>query len=404
MDSKNPNTWWGPPKKFSTEYEERKISWLELFYDLVYVIAISKITHLLASHLTPSGLLDYIYFFSMIFWGWVNGSLHHDLHGSSGLRTMLMTLWQMMIVAALIVTISSNPGHLLFNATIAVMALQLYITYLWWSVGIYDKEHRKLNKPYTFFYLASLALMFLTLFLEQPYIRIVFYITLILNFIPPFIVYRVLRRRSVDFSLSGSMTERLGLFTIIIFGEVVLGVINGIGELNQLDFNIILHFALSILIVFSLWWIFFTLISDKPCKKGFQNSSLMQIFYIPTLMALGGIGVAFGGLFKSALHEGEEPAHLMKIIFSLAIGIFLLGINILLHYLEYPPHYKAFKKRIRQIIFITILLLFSAVAATNLSLLAFLSTIWMLLIFLIIAINYRWYTIEGNPGSKQQQS
>lgn len=401
MKIKKSDTWWGPPKKFSTAYEERKISWLELFYDLVYVIAISKITHHLASHLNPSGLLDYIYFFAMIFWGWLNGSLHHDLHGSSGLRTMLMTLWQMTIVAALVVTIGSNPQNLLFNATIAVMALQLFITYLWWSVGIYDKEHRKLNKPYTFFYLASLALMFLTLFLEQPYIRIVFYITLILNFIPPFITYRILRRQSVDFSLSNSMTERLGLFTIIIFGEVVLGVINGVGELNQLSLGIMLHFALSILIVFSLWWIFFTLVSDKPCKKGFQNSSLMQVFYIPTLMALGIIGVAFSGLFESALHSEKEQAHLMKIIFSLAVSIFLLGINILLHYLEYPPHYKAFKKRIRSIVFIATASLLFPMTVTNLSLLVYLGIIWAILMALIIAINYSWYSMEGNDGTKQ---
>jgi len=64
---KNSNVWWGPPKKFSTHVEERKISWLELFYDLVYVIAISKITYYLSGHPNVSGFLDYTYFFAMIF-------------------------------------------------------------------------------------------------------------------------------------------------------------------------------------------------------------------------------------------------------------------------------------------------------------------------------------------------
>src|SRR5882757_6657392 len=115
MKFTNSNIWWGPPKKFATTFNERKISWLELFYDLVYVIAISKITHQLAYHPGFSGLLDYVYLFSMIFWGWLNGSMYHDLHSSPGIRTRLITLWQMMIVAALIVTLSGRPETIIYR-------------------------------------------------------------------------------------------------------------------------------------------------------------------------------------------------------------------------------------------------------------------------------------------------
>lgn len=389
----NTSDWWGPPKKFSTQSEERKISWLELFYDLVYVIAISKITHHLATHFNVSGFLDYTYFFAMIFWGWLNGSQYHDLHGTTGLRTILMTLWQMLIVAGLVVTIGSSPQNLVFNATIAVMALQLFITYLWWSVGIYDKEHRKLNKPYTFFYLASFALMFVTLFLEQPYLRIVFYITLIFNFIPPFVVHRILRRRHLDFSLSASMTERLGLFTIIIFGEVVLGVINGVSALNQISVQIGINFVLAILIVFALWWLFFTLVSDRPCKKGFQKSSLMQIFYIPTLMSLGIISVAFSGLFENDFHPENSQTNLIKTGFGVAICIFLLGVSILLYFLEYTHKFEGFKKRIQRILFVTIIS-FAILTSINIhfSLPVYLGTILSIILIAIIALNRSWWT------------
>ncbi len=143
--------WWGAPKKFSIEKEERKISWLELFYDLVYVIAISTITHYVAQQFSINALLDYFYLFVIIFWGWLNGSLYHDLHGTEGLRTRLMTLWQMVIIAALVITLHTGPENLLFNATIVLLIMQAYITYLWWSVGLYDKEHRRLNSLIPFF-------------------------------------------------------------------------------------------------------------------------------------------------------------------------------------------------------------------------------------------------------------
>jgi hypothetical protein len=43
------NLWWGPPKNFSDRTNERKISWLELFYDLAYVAVISQLTLHLAN-------------------------------------------------------------------------------------------------------------------------------------------------------------------------------------------------------------------------------------------------------------------------------------------------------------------------------------------------------------------
>lgn len=102
--------WWGAPKKFDREIKERRISWLELFYDLVYVIAIARITHHLSQHISVTSFLEYVSLFVLIFWGWLNGSLYHDLHGNEGLRTRLMTLWQMMIIAALAITIDHSES------------------------------------------------------------------------------------------------------------------------------------------------------------------------------------------------------------------------------------------------------------------------------------------------------
>src|SRR5579863_8792365 len=171
---KNYNIWWGPPRKFSSHFEERKISWLELFFDLVYAIVISRTTHWLAVNNTPGGILDYAYLIIIVFWGWYNGSQYYDIHGTPGIRTRLMTLWQMMAVAALAVTLYSPSDKAVGGATIAIAALQFFITYLWWSVGIYDKKYRKYNMPFTICYLAAFVLIIITLFIPQPYQRILF--------------------------------------------------------------------------------------------------------------------------------------------------------------------------------------------------------------------------------------
>ncbi len=392
------SVWWGPPRKFSTRIEERKVSWMELFYDLVYVIVISIITHHLAEHPGTTALLDYIYFFIMIYWGWLNGSLHHDLHGTEGFRTRVMTMWQMMIVAALAITINTAGEDLLRHATIALMVMQVYITYMWWSVGIYDKAHRRLNRPYTVLYLSSFVIMLITLFMQQPFlIRILFFITLVLNYIPPFIVHLINRDVSHEFDLSPSMSERMGLFTIIMFGEVVAGVVNGVSRLHQqLDFQDWVNFGLAIIIVFTLWWLFFTTSSDRKCKSGFVNSSLLQLVYIPTLMSLGLIGAGFYSLFENF---GDPEMNFSWIItaFKLSFGIFFLGVSCIIAFLEYPGQYFRLIRISRWMLLIASAVFFVlAFVELRMSLFVYLLIVSGIILSLILIMNTMWYTNYSN--------
>ncbi len=388
--------WWGAPRKFSTENTDRKISWLELFYDLVYVIAISTITHYLAQRLSINALPDYLYLFAIIFWGWLNGSLYYDLHGNEGLRTKLMTLWQMLIIAALVITLHSPAGKMLSNVTIVLLIMQFYITYIWWSVGFYDKAHRRLNRPYTFFYLLSFALIFSTLFLPSSYIRIAFFLTLFFNYLPPFFSYYLLKRRGMELTLSSSMTERLGLFTIIIFGEVVLNVTNGIIAADALTWNLWLQFALAMGIVFALWWLFFTMVSDRRCKPGLMNSSLFEILFIPTLIGLGLMAAGFSHLFSDA---GEFST--IKMIFGFSIALFMLGICAMMSVLVYPEIFNDFKRpAINAFIVTAILIVLLASLPLTIELVYFLLIILLIVIALIVYLNTIWFRMIKKQGKK----
>src|SRR5258706_2154155 len=185
--------WWRNSNKRNANIEDRKISWLELFYDLVYVIAISKITHNLSLQLNVTGFLDYFYMLGLIYWGWLNGSAHHDLLGANDVRTIFLTIWQMVILSALIVTLNSPAESIYFNTTVVILIMQYYITYLWWSEGIYDKSSMRLNRYYTVIYLIASFLIFSTFFLHQPYLRIIFYAAVILNYLPPYLKNRALK-------------------------------------------------------------------------------------------------------------------------------------------------------------------------------------------------------------------
>ena len=394
------SAWWGAPKKFDREIKERRISWLELFYDLVYVIAIARITHHLSHHISIYDFLEYASLFILIFWGWLNGSLYHDLHGNEGLRTRLMTLWQMMIIAAFAITIDQSGIKRTDNITIVFMIMQFYITYMWWSIGIYDKEHRRYNLPFTILFLISLALMGLSLAVSHEWLKMLVPLIMICNYSPPFIAHRLLRRDSLDLNLSSSMSERLGLFTIIVFGELVFGVVNGISEMHVAHLSTWLNFAFAIAIVFALWWIFFTLVSNREAKKGFVNATLLELLYIPTLISLGLTAASFSGLF-------EDDNHSLQKVFGYAMTIFFIGISLMMGLLEIPGKFRTIIPSVRISLSITALIfLITTLINVTMDSLYYLLAIIIILVAEIFYLNSLYYTmvIEEHDGDEKDIS
>src|SRR5689334_77780 len=93
--------WWQPPRPASNRPQERRVTFLELFYDLVFVVIIAEISHTLAEDMSFSGIGIFIFLFIIAWWAWLNGALYHDLHGNNDIRTRAFTFLQMLTVAAM---------------------------------------------------------------------------------------------------------------------------------------------------------------------------------------------------------------------------------------------------------------------------------------------------------------
>ncbi len=56
-----PRLWVGSPE--GDEVTERRVSWLELFSDLVFVVVIAELAHYLAGHISWGGVVGYVLLF-----------------------------------------------------------------------------------------------------------------------------------------------------------------------------------------------------------------------------------------------------------------------------------------------------------------------------------------------------
>jgi low temperature requirement protein LtrA len=79
------------------------VTFLELFYDLVYVVLIAQLAHALSGNVNLNGIGSFTFLFIIVWVAWVNGSTYHDLHGQNDLRTRIFTFLQMFTVAAMAV-------------------------------------------------------------------------------------------------------------------------------------------------------------------------------------------------------------------------------------------------------------------------------------------------------------
>jgi low temperature requirement protein LtrA len=64
--------WWKPPRRFSEQDKERQVTWLELFYDLVYVVLIARAASSLALNMTFQGVTGFIFLFAIVWLCWAN--------------------------------------------------------------------------------------------------------------------------------------------------------------------------------------------------------------------------------------------------------------------------------------------------------------------------------------------
>lgn len=66
---------WQPPRAHGDVIEGRDVSFLELFYDLVYVVIISQAAHHRSGDVTWAGAGRFAVVFGMIWFAWVNGAI-----------------------------------------------------------------------------------------------------------------------------------------------------------------------------------------------------------------------------------------------------------------------------------------------------------------------------------------
>jgi low temperature requirement protein LtrA len=121
------------------------------------------------------------------------------------------------------------------------------------------------------------------------------------------------------------LVERFGLFTIIVLGESVAGIVNGLAEM---DFRLgsFITATLGLLLVFAYWWIYFENI-DGSALKGLGGWSPVIWLYshLPLVMSLTAVGISVEHIIAESYSAPVESPVLWLMTGALSISFLAIA-------------------------------------------------------------------------------
>ena len=287
---------WQPPGRYADRALDRRVTFLEVFFDLVFVVVISQLGHHLAAHPSWAGVGWFVFLFYAVWSSWLNGTLYHDLHTTNDVSVRIFTFAQMLCVAVMAVFIGDIPGDGTNGFALAYAANTLILVVLWFRTGLHDPSHRPGSVPYSTGYLVSAVLFALSAAFEGPAVywlwavglasQVLGWVVGMHRWTPP-----ETQQGEAIITTTPSLIERMGLFVIIVLGEVIVGAVSGMADLDPLDTHGIVVGLLGVVVAIGLWWIYFDLISHRPPMPRRTQVWLNLHFPLVVAIAAGGAGV-----------------------------------------------------------------------------------------------------------------
>jgi low temperature requirement protein LtrA len=287
---------WQPPGRYADRALDRRVTFLEVFFDLVFVVVISQLGHHLAAHPSWAGAGWFVFVFYAVWSSWLNGTLYYDLHTTNDVSVRVFTFAQMLAVAVMAVFIGDVPGDGTNGFALAYAANTLILVVLWFRTGIHDPSHRPGSFPYSAGYLVSTILFAVSAVFDGAAVywlwavalasQVIGWVIAMHRWTPP----EALRGDAIV-TTTPSLIERMGLFVIIVLGEVIVGAVSGMADLHPLDTHGIVVGLLGVVVAIGLWWTYFDLISHRPPVP--RRTQLWLNLHLPLVVAIaaGGAGV-----------------------------------------------------------------------------------------------------------------
>ncbi|HEU5475214.1 MAG TPA: low temperature requirement protein A [Actinophytocola sp.] len=289
---------------------------LELFFDLVFVFALTQVTAYLADNLTGQGLLHGLLVLAVVWWCWVGYSwLSNVVKADEGVARLAMFVAMLaMFVIALSIpeAFVDMPGGLSGPTVFAVgyLVLRGVHVLLFLMVSGTDPGLRRQVLRFTGTMIGGTALL-LAAGMTSGSTQTLLWVAAVLA---DYGGTLVIGARGWRLNSARHFAERHGLIIIVALGESIVAIGVGVAQL-PISWPIVVAAALGLAVSASLWWVYFdtaALLSERALSRARGEHRVAMArsgyTYLHMPMMVGIVLVALG-LKKVLEYVGDEEHH-----------------------------------------------------------------------------------------------
>lgn len=333
---------------------EKKVTWLELFYDLLFVAAVSKATHVLL-HVEHGGmsleqLAKFLLIFIPIWWAWVGQSVYNNRFGKDSTKDRIFMIVQLFFVlimtASLNIDFDSNyiPFLIGYISLRALMVIQYMIT------TTQEKHHRQETARFfgKYFWL-GIVISCCSLFFDSWIRYFVLYAGIAVDIIVPLIGRRNLVKTPIH---TAHLLERFALFTLILLGESVISMLSVL-QSDQFTPSSILFAAMAFVLIIAIWWQYFENVEKHVDKEKQTAGQTIMYGHLFIYFSLSMIAASIQLLFL------EQLSYLFILSFTfISVLIYFVAVMVVFHRYRYHNFKPRFKVMIGLILTLIVLFAF----------------------------------------------
>jgi low temperature requirement protein LtrA len=306
--------------------EGERVTPLELFFDLVFVLAITQCTALMSHDQTWSGLAQGLLILGVLWWAWVGYAwLTSVVDPEEGVvRLVIFAAMAAMLIVSLCV--QEAFGNLALTFALAIGVFRGAHIALFWLAGADDKDLRRSVIGLAVSTAIGVGILVLASFFDGLAQGALWALAIFLDMAGPYFF------GAEGWKLvPGHFAERHGLIVIIALGESIVAI--GVGASGALDLGIGAAAVLGVFLAAALWWTYFDVVALISARRlgeaevgRAQNELARDSYsYIHLLMVAGIVLMAYG--MKVTIGHHDEDLHDVPAFALLGgLAVYLLGL------------------------------------------------------------------------------
>ena len=241
--------------------DSNRVGMIELFFDLVFVFAVTQLSHALLKDLSPGGLFRVTLLFIAVWWVWSTTTWVTNWLDPERLPVRSALLVLMLLGLIVSVSIPEAFGERAHSFTVAYVAMQVGRTlFFLWAVRNEAERHRR-NFQRILVWLAAAGILWIVGGFAEGNERLAWWtLAMFIEFVGPWVFFWVPglgRSTTMDWDVDGGhMAERYALFVIIALGESILVTGATFAELEWTSATVVAAIS-AVIGTILMWWIYF---------------------------------------------------------------------------------------------------------------------------------------------------